>query len=500
MTVLAVAVLVLSAGACIRGLMAYKAQKREALTIEEGLKVISARLLSRSYLETVLVVFLCGIISVLAAIIFDRLGWAALPLEMIFLAYTAVAIMFLIILWLRRHTADRAIRYLEEKSDSEAAGPGQSSRLKQLMRTYRYYQGTETRPALFGWLRRQLSLHILGIDLRAYIPFSKDAILKRTMKMVGYVALVTLFIYLTGEKGGAWDGYEMADGEAPSGDVEKSNNKSDTPDPDGTTARGGGETKNEESPSSPEETPEQLASASESPPSDSEQVGSYSEEKRSEQVKPEVPGAEAESAPDQQSDRQAAEEESLLDKLFSAVEDALFDGDDEGEKGPGSHDEAVPLDGEEQPTGATEQIAQGMNPQDAASGQTPATGTAQDGSPQDDAMQESRQQEAPPSQTGEGTSGESRISRGDGGNVLGQATTLPEQNEPNRAMVQLEVNNTATEEEGDKESEQMVRPPRYNAMHTLNPEDVTITPADPFMTQRVPSSYRDAIRKILTKP
>ena len=202
----------------IHGFIAFRQHQRDAVTIEEGLGVIRWRLLSREHLQTVLVVLISGLVSGMAAMAFywgGRMAWVS---EMISFAYIAIACVFLVVPWLRRMSMDQVVRYLEKQSVPNIDAQNRQGNLKQLMRTYLYYHKTTTQPALFDWIRRQLSLYMLGIDVRSHIPFSIDSMIRRAVKMLLYVAVLTLFLFLTRDKENAWEGFEIADGELPAGD------------------------------------------------------------------------------------------------------------------------------------------------------------------------------------------------------------------------------------------------------------------------------------------
>jgi hypothetical protein len=487
----------------IRGYMTFQQQHQDAITIEEGLGVIKDRLLSREYIQPVLAVLICGLFSALGAMVFylwESLMWVP---EIIAFAFVATACTTLILPWLRRMPMDRVIQYLERQAVPKTEIKSPPGHLKQLMRTYLYYHKTNTQPALFDWVRRQLSLHILGIDVQAYLPFSIGTVIRRSAKMLLYVALLTGFLFLTREKESAWEGYEISEGEVPTEMAENLKYQGAKQNPEGDPARptvkpATGEPPEPSDPSRP------LAND----PAESDIINPEQTNQKSGENNPEMDSNKDQS---DQSESQAAEggappaqahEEGLLENLFSAIQKALFD-EEEGEKGLGESDEPELASHIEEQVGNPDQAGQGMQPAsqaDSDAKQIPDHGQTQAGTPQETTAQQSQSQDAPPSQEGEGASGEARISRGDGGGLLGQATTVLDQNDQSRSLVQLDVQNSIEEGEGDKESEQMVRPPRYNEIHTLKPEDVTVTPSDPFITQRVPSSYRSTIRKILTKP
>ena len=82
---------------------------------------------------------------------------------------------------------------------------------------------------------------------------------------------------------------------------------------------------------------------------------------------------------------------------------------------------------------------------------------------------------------------------------MGVATDVPTDLAPNARSLELKVD-SATREDPGKESEQSAQPQRLNAQLELKPEDVTVTPADPLVTQRIPRSYEKTIRKLLSKP
>lgn len=157
-----------------------------------------------------------------------RMAWVS---EMISFAYIAIACVFLVVPWLRRMSMDQVVRYLEKQSVPNIDAQNRQGNLKQLMRTYLYYHKTTTQPALFDWIRRQLSLYMLGIDVRSYIPFSIDSMIRRAVKMLLYVAVLTLFLFLTRDKENAWEGFEIADGEVPAGIVATSAYQGAEPDP-----------------------------------------------------------------------------------------------------------------------------------------------------------------------------------------------------------------------------------------------------------------------------
>jgi hypothetical protein len=46
--------------------------------------------------------------------------------------------------------------------------------------------------------------------------------IRRAVKMLLYVAVLTLFLFLTRDKENAWEGFEIADGEVPAGIVDTS--------------------------------------------------------------------------------------------------------------------------------------------------------------------------------------------------------------------------------------------------------------------------------------
>ena len=105
----------------------------------------------------------------------------------------------------------------------------------------------------------------------------------------------------------------------------------------------------------------------------------------------------------------------------------------------------------------------------------------------------------PSSDEGEGDSGRSRISRGGSGGVMGQITETPTGVAADAAVLQLDVQRESV---GDTTvtSEQPAQPQRFNALHELKPDDVTVTPADPLLTQRIPENYEHIIKKLLSKP
>ncbi len=100
----------------------------------------------------------------------------------------------------------------------------------------------------------------------------------------------------------------------------------------------------------------------------------------------------------------------------------------------------------------------------------------------------------------------SSFGKGTNPNVQGRPTYPPTTASPDSKEFSLATQSSSekTKEVIDKtveasSLETAPRPARYNKLHALRPRDVTITPTDPLLTQRIPKAYESTIKRLLTK-
>jgi len=79
-------------------------------------------------------------------------------------------------------------------------------------------------------------------------------------------------------------------------------------------------------------------------------------------------------------------------------------------------------------------------------------------------------------------------------------TVVSPENKEFPLATQSSTDKTKEVHDGKKEASGLgPRPARYNKLHALRPQDVTITPADPLLAQRIPKAYESTIKRLLIK-
>lgn len=473
----------------MRGWLAFRLPGSEALTIEEGLEALRRRVTGVDYLRTSLAVLVTLALALSLSIA------STATFADVFLVLTGLlAFIVMLIPWCRRKTLASIAHTL---GTSSKKGEGESGQLSRLLRTYFYYQNNPgSRPALFDYTRRQLAVRILGIDLRAHAPLSTRMIASTTAKLSALMALLALLAWLLAgpDAGARVEGgkrtppaLESTDAQNQTAALDRQTLKEVNTVTD-TAAPASGE-----SPETVEDTgnpmSDQKGSAAAAPAAAGDSTHSLEDKDEHQNNLASDTG----SAPGQSKGQEGKSALGLLGGLFQSLQ-ALLGGEQKTE-GPTA---TLASDGEK--TSGTDGKGDGISASMAASGRTSEGQPSQKGAkPSDRPTGSGEAQDTPPSDEGEGATGQSRISRGVGPKLFGKATRRPDAPGVDAQSLQLTVDQEVQRGK-PQETGSTSRPTRFNPMKPLSPDDVALSPADPFINQRVPAEYRQALKRILAKP
>lgn len=472
--------------AIYRARKTWRSAQEQALTIEEGMSAIKDRICARNVIQGLVAIgsvtcLSCGL-ALTAVYALRQPGFA---MAIVF-ALETVCCIYLILLLYQKAADSGVIQILEDDAHSGNGG----GTLHRLMRTYEYYRsGSEVpRPGLFDWLRRQLGLYVLGLDIQAHLPVSGARIARHSSVLMLCVLLVAAMLNYLDDSPNQFDFYHFAEGTTAT-EIDQDSDYRGAPDPGGTTQtpQYGADTPGEpESQFDRSETEQEYVEPDTQtmPPADPPQT-----EPPSDRTSPDPPDA--------------GDEPSVLQKLVANLAD-LFGGAGQEEEpqisdtsdqpspdGPmatAPSDDAVTRDKAEQTTAGegTQQVQRASKPD------------SEQSSPEGDPTGTSENEDAPPSNEGAGGSLQARVSRGGGEGMIGNATDVPLETAANARNLELQVDQVDDDEPG-KESEQPYRPQPFNAMVQIDPNDVSVTEADPVITQRIPRTYAETMRKLLSK-
>lgn len=478
----------------MRGWLAFRLPASEALTIEEGLEALRRRVTGVDHLRISL-----AVLTTLAV---------ALPLAMastatfadLFLVLTGLlTFTAMLIPWFRRKNTARIARTL---GASDRIHEGDAGSFPCLLRTYFYYRNSPgLRPDLFDYTRRQLAVRILGIDLRAHAPLSTRIIASTTAKLSGLMALFALLAgLLTWPGTGASAG--MARQTSPALETMAAQNQIDSPThqtgkASNVPATSLTDTAFGESPETAEAAgnPESARKGSAAEPSSSAGTSTQSLEGDKDEDQNSL-ASDAGSAPEPSPGQEEKTAGGLLGSLLQSLQ-ALLGGEQKAQR-PAERMTSI---GEK--SGGAGGQKNGMSASLGASGQARET-QAKPGSgigvnPSDRPFGSGEAQNTPPSDEGEGATGQSRLSSGAGPELFGKASRRPDVPGVDARSLRLTVDQEVQRGK-PQESGSFSLPKRFNPVKPLSPDDVAISPADPFINQRVPAEYRQALKKILAKP
>ena len=425
--------------------------------------------------------------------------------ETLVYALMCVASGFLLVPWINRFSTIKIIQLLEKtKGNNHSDRP---VNLHRIMRTYLYYTHDEKKPALFDWVRRQLGFYILGMDIRAHIPFSTQKTAKSMGIMILCVLLIAAMMHFMSGSSPEY-AYQFTEGGTPT-EIDENAKYRGAPDPEGDTETpqyGAKDTRKsdlQESPDTRRRSPSPADGETGLVERDNEIYKGEDHIADSDQAAPESPDT---GDRDSVSDKSDREGEGLLSRLRDMIRNAMPE--QVADSMPGN-DEDVDVT----PTGMTgltpgnqsdsEEKGEAPEPADGpgeqSAGEPTRSSAGGESNPEGIETAATDNSMFPSSDEGEGDSGRSRISRGGSGDVLAQATEAPTGVAANAAVLQLEVRQEST---GDTTttSRQPAQPQRFNTLHELKPVDLTVTPADPMLTQRIPENYESTIKKLLSKP
>ncbi|MBT5875910.1 MAG: hypothetical protein HOH43_20960 [Candidatus Latescibacteria bacterium] len=459
-----------------------------ALTIEEGLGAIKARISARDAIQGLaavgcVVCLSCGLI-VAAVYAWRQPGLATA----VIFALEMVCCIYLMLLLLQKASDSGVIQILADDAHPTNGG----GNLHRLMRTYEYYRsGHEVqRPRLFDWLRRQLGLYVLGLDIQAHIPVSGASIAKQSTILMLCVLLGAAMMNYLDDSPNQFDFYHFAEGTTAT-EIDADSEYRGAPDPDGTT-----------------QTPQYGADTPGEPES---QFDLAADEQNAKQPDlntvppPDVPQEDQPSGLDPPDSPEHGNEQSTIQELVAELAE-LFGGEmsDGEQQNPGLSEDPIPEEAlasapsEDAVAQATApDVASGRGTQQTSEPQTaPGSG---DSSPQGEPKNTSDNQDAPPSDEGAGGSQQARVSRGGGEGLMGKATDVSVDLASNARNLELQVDQIDDNSPG-KESEQPYRPRPFNAMVEIDPKDANVTTADPVITQRIPRAYAETMKRLLSKP